>query len=140
MTRIFPTPISSRENCRTAASFPSTFFFFHLQTKKERKEDVGSLQESSFAWCYFWSVSISTIGLTVGIGWSLAEKYAETGTQVIAVGRRQNKLDELASKYPGKISTKQFDISKLDQIPQFVEEVTKEYPDIDCVFLNRLKY
>jgi len=75
---------------------------------------------------------------TAGIGWALALKYAETGTHVVAVGRRQQQLDELASKQKGKISTKAFDISKLDQIPQFVEEVTKEHPDIDCVFLNRL--
>lgn len=75
--------------------------------------------------------------MLIGIGRALADKYAETGTHVVAVGRRQEKLDELASKHKGKISTKAFDISKLEQIPKFVEEVVKEHPDLDCVFLNR---
>jgi len=75
--------------------------------------------------------------LTTGIGRALAEKYAETGTYVIAVGRRQQQLHELAGKYPGKMSTKVFDISKLNEIPKFVAELVLENPDIDCVFLNR---
>jgi NADP-dependent 3-hydroxy acid dehydrogenase YdfG len=79
----------------------------------------------------------STRNLTSGIGHALACKYAETGTHVVAVGRRQEQLDELANKYEGKISTKIFDISKLDKIPQFVEQVVAEHPDLECVFLNR---
>jgi len=53
------------------------------------------------------------------------------------VGRRREQLEAIASKYPGKVSLKIFDISALEKIPQFVEEVTAEYPDLGCVFLNR---
>jgi short-subunit dehydrogenase involved in D-alanine esterification of teichoic acids len=74
--------------------------------------------------------------LIEGIGYGLAEKYAETGTHVIAVGRRKQQLEELANKHKGKISVKVFDLIELGKIPSFVEEVTKEHPDIDCVFLN----
>ena len=47
-------------------------------------------------------------------------------------------MDELAKQYQDKISTKVFDIAKLDQIPEFVEQVIAEHPDLECVFLNRL--
>ena len=67
----------------------------------------------------------------------MAEKYAETGIHVVAVGRRKERLEQLASKHQGKISTKVFDISKLKEIPTFVEEVIAEHPDLECVFLNR---
>jgi short-subunit dehydrogenase involved in D-alanine esterification of teichoic acids len=73
----------------------------------------------------------------LGIGLALAEKYAETGTHVVAVGRRQKQLDELASKHKGKISTEVLDIAQLDKIPAFVEKVIADHPDIECVFLNR---
>jgi short-subunit dehydrogenase involved in D-alanine esterification of teichoic acids len=59
---------------------------------------------------------------------------------VIAVGRRQEQLDELASKNKDMITTKVFDISKLDKIQSFVKEVISEHPDLDCVFLNRYPY
>jgi len=72
-----------------------------------------------------------------GIGHALACKYAETGTHVVAVGRRQQQLDELAKQHKGMISTKVFDIAKLDQIPKFVDEIIAEHPDLECVFLNR---
>jgi short-subunit dehydrogenase involved in D-alanine esterification of teichoic acids len=77
------------------------------------------------------------LDLTKGIGLALAEKYAETGTHVVAVGRRQENLDQLANKHKGKISTKVFDIAALDKIPKFVDEVIAEHPDLECVFLNR---
>lgn len=75
--------------------------------------------------------------LRIGIGLALAEKYAETGTHVIAVGRRKENLEELAIKYKESISIKVFDIASLDQIPKFVDEVTSEHPDLECIFLNR---
>jgi len=83
------------------------------------------------------SKKVILFGATSGIGYALAEKYAQTGAHVIAVGRRQEQLDELAEKYPGKITAKAFNITDLGKIPSFVEEITKEHPDLDCVFLNR---
>src|SRR5579859_3130914 len=77
------------------------------------------------------------LGLSVGIGHGLACKYAETGTHVVAVGRRQQQLYDLAKQYEGKISTIVFDIAKLDEIPKFVDKVVAEHPDLECVFLNR---
>jgi short-subunit dehydrogenase involved in D-alanine esterification of teichoic acids len=101
-------------------------------------EYVCSLQKGHPFRRYLWYNSFATIAVDIlGIGLALAEKYAETGTHVVAVGRRQKQLDELASKHKGMVSTKIFDIAQLDKIPAFVEEVTAEHPDLGCVFLNR---
>ncbi|KAL1592435.1 hypothetical protein SLS59_009788 [Nothophoma quercina] len=80
---------------------------------------------------------ILVLGATSGIGWALAEKIVQDGKHVIIVGRRQEKLDEFASKHgKDKVSTKAFDITKLDEIPKFVQDITKEHPDLDSVILN----
>lgn len=79
------------------------------------------------------------LGATSGIGKALAAKFIETGTSVIAVGRRQDKLDEFAKEHssqPGKVDTASFDITNLKAIPGFAADMFKKHPDLDCVFLN----
>lgn len=79
------------------------------------------------------------LGATSGIGRALASKLVETGTSVIAVGRRQEKLDEFAkehSGHSGKVDTATFDITDLKAIPGFAADMFKKHPDLDCVFLN----
>lgn len=79
------------------------------------------------------------LGATSGIGRALAGKFLETGTSVIAVGRRQDKLDEFAkenSSQAGKVDTANFDITDLKAIPDFAAKLFKKHPDLDCVFLN----
>lgn len=75
------------------------------------------------------------IGATSGIGWALAEKIVQDGKQVILVGRRKEKLDEFARQHD-TLDTIVFDITKLDEIPKFVKDVTTKHPDLDCIFLN----
>ncbi|KAF1363032.1 NAD(P)-binding protein [Lizonia empirigonia] len=86
---------------------------------------------------------VLVLGATSGIGWALAEKVVQDGKQVIVVGRRQEKLDEfchgLESLLPhgkDKVSTKAFDITKLEEIPKFVQDMIKEHPDLDSIILN----
>jgi short-subunit dehydrogenase involved in D-alanine esterification of teichoic acids len=77
------------------------------------------------------------VGATSGIGWALAEKIVQDGKQVIIVGRRKDRLDEFQEKHGSdKVHSVVFDISKLDEIPKFVQGVTAEHPDLDSVFLN----
>lgn len=80
------------------------------------------------------------LGATSGIGRALADKLVETGTSVIAVGRRQDKLDEFKKHHTGqsegKVDTAAFDITDLKAIPKFASEIFKKHPDLDCVFLN----
>lgn len=83
---------------------------------------------------------ILVIGATSGIGWALAAKFVETGTSVIVVGRRQEKLDAFVKEYgnAGKatVDSAMLDIIDLKAIPQFADDQFKRHPDIDCVFLN----
>ncbi|KAL2022919.1 hypothetical protein VTK56DRAFT_4134 [Thermocarpiscus australiensis] len=77
------------------------------------------------------------IGATSGIGRAMADQLLEANIRVTAVGRRQERLDELVQKHGAdKAHAVAFDISQLDAIPKFAEDVTKQYPDIDSVFIN----
>jgi len=80
---------------------------------------------------------VLVLGATSGIGWALAEKIVQDGKHAIIVGRRQEKLDEFQKKHGNdKVSTFAFDITKLDEIPKFVKDVTGAHPDLDSIFLN----
>ena len=64
---------------------------------------------------------ILVIGATSGIGRGLAERFVKEGSKVIVSGRRQNKLDEFVKQHgEDKASAEAFDITKLDEIPNFV--------------------
>jgi len=77
------------------------------------------------------------IGATAGIGAAMADRLVQEGAKVIAVGRRQDRLDEFVDKHgKDKASAIKFDLSKLDSIDGFVKDVTSNYPDLDSVFLN----
>ena len=81
---------------------------------------------------------VLVLGATSGIGWALAAKFVETGTAVIAVGRRKENLDDFAKQYgsKGDVDTAVFDIMKFDKIPGFAADMFKKHPDLDCIFLN----
>ncbi|KAI9683494.1 MAG: hypothetical protein M1822_006034 [Bathelium mastoideum] len=67
----------------------------------------------------------------------MADRIAEDGSKVIAVGRRQSRLDAFINKHgKDKASSVVFDISDRNSVDKFVSDVTKQYPDLDCVFLN----
>ncbi|KAE9368362.1 oxidoreductase [Stipitochalara longipes BDJ] len=77
------------------------------------------------------------IGATSGIGKGLSERFVQAGIKVTAVGRRQDRLDEFVSKHgTSKASGVAFDLGNTAKIPQFVTDVTRASPDIDCLFLN----
>ncbi|RYO79650.1 hypothetical protein DL764_009997 [Monosporascus ibericus] len=81
--------------------------------------------------------TVLMIGCTAGIGLALAERMIENGIFVIGVGRRKERLDAFVAKYGSKkAAASQFDITNVDGIKDWVAEVIKTYPDIDCVFLN----
>ena len=79
---------------------------------------------------------VLVLGATSGIGWALASKLVENGTSVIVTGRRQEKLDEFVSQHKDKSEAIQFDITQLDKIPKFVEDVMKAHPDIDSISVD----
>jgi short-subunit dehydrogenase involved in D-alanine esterification of teichoic acids len=77
------------------------------------------------------------IGATSGIGLAYAEKVVADGKKAIVVGRRKENLEAFAEKH-GKdnVDPIVFDITKLDQIPKFVEDVVGKHPDVDSVIIN----
>lgn len=80
---------------------------------------------------------IAVFGATSGIGKALAERFVENGIFVIAIGRRKERLEELVQKYGReKVQATPFDMTKLDTINDFVEEMTSKHADLDLVFLN----
>ena len=79
------------------------------------------------------------IGATAGIGLELAEQLIKDGRKVTAVGRRQERLDQFVKKHNNNNNVANgisFDISDLKKIPEFVDKVTSEAPDIDALVLN----
>jgi len=62
-------------------------------------------------------------GATSGIGLALAERMIANGIFVIAVGRRQDRLDAFVAKHGSdKAAGEAFDVSDLDAIPTWVEK------------------
>ncbi|KAG9858248.1 hypothetical protein KCV05_g773, partial [Aureobasidium melanogenum] len=80
---------------------------------------------------------ILLVGATSGIGAALADRFIQEGSKVIAVGRRQDRLDAFVQKHgKDRAGAMQFDITDRQHMDQFVKDVTTTYPDLDCVHLN----
>lgn len=77
------------------------------------------------------------VGATSGIGAALADKLIKTGSKVIAVGRRQDRLDAFVQKHGAEhASSVTFDITDRARLDSFVNEIIDKYPDLDSVILN----
>jgi NADP-dependent 3-hydroxy acid dehydrogenase YdfG len=61
--------------------------------------------------------TVLVTGATSGIGQALAERMIASGVFVVAVGRRQDRLDALVARHGAdKIAAEAFDVSDLDAI------------------------
>ena len=76
------------------------------------------------------------IGATSGIGLGMAEKLIREGSKVVAVGRRQDRIDAFIRKHGSKADGYAYDIGDSQGVNKFMQTVTNRNPDIDCVFLN----
>ncbi|KAK9235088.1 putative short-chain dehydrogenase reductase [Lipomyces kononenkoae] len=77
------------------------------------------------------------VGATSGIGAAMADKLVREGVKVIAVGRRQDRLDGFVRKHgTNRASGIRFDVTDRAGMDSFVNGVVEKYPDLDCVFLN----
>lgn len=62
------------------------------------------------------------IGGTSGIGRAMADRLIKADAKVTVVGRRHDRIDDFVKAHgEDKASGIAFDISKVDEIPQFVE-------------------
>ena len=75
-------------------------------------------------------------GATGGIGHSLVKSLSESGAKILATGTRLEKLEELKSKFKNTDILK-FDISKGEEIEEFIENATKQLGGgLDCLINN----
>ena len=63
------------------------------------------------------------VGATAGIGAAMADRLVKEGAKVIAVGRRQDRLDAFVNKHgKDKASAVTFDLADLNSIDSFVSQ------------------
>ncbi|CAI4217642.1 unnamed protein product [Parascedosporium putredinis] len=80
---------------------------------------------------------ILVVGATAGIGAALADKFISEGAKVIAVGRRQDRLDAFVEKHGrDKASAVRYDINDREGLDSFVNGILSKFPDLDSVILN----
>ena len=77
----------------------------------------------------------------MGLGYATAEFFAEQGAYLTLVDYNEEKLKEaaktLSDKYPNaKILTVMADVSKEEQVKNYVEKAHKEYSRIDGLYNN----
>jgi len=74
-------------------------------------------------------------GATGGIGNAITDFFCKQKSSILATGTNQQKLDLLKEKY-NKINIKNFDISKHDNIENFVNEVSDILSGGPDIFIN----
>ncbi|KAK5080367.1 hypothetical protein LTR05_008614 [Lithohypha guttulata] len=79
--------------------------------------------------------TILVIGGTSGIGQAFVQRFHKMGKKLIVTGRRQARLDELKSSLSG-LETYAMDNTDLASLPKHVETLTRQYSDIDTVWVN----
>lgn len=79
-------------------------------------------------------------GATSGIGRATAELLAENGFRLILTGRRKNRLEELAEhleeEYSTEVKTLHFDVRDVNEVNKALENLEKEWQDIDILINN----
>ena len=74
-------------------------------------------------------------GATGGIGSSLVKTYTSLDGEVLATGTNDSKLEKLKQNFPN-IKTVKFDISKHEEIENFIETASNELSGIDVLINN----
>jgi len=80
--------------------------------------------------------NIIVTGATGGIGNSVIKKLYDAGANILATGTKDEKLQELKKKFQN-IQTLKFDISKTDNLENFIEDGTNKLGGkLDCLVNN----
>lgn len=78
---------------------------------------------------------IVIIGATSGIGKALAELYANGNAEIVIVGRREDKLQEIAATDPGKYIYKVCDISNTDMLTDSLDDIVDQLGRINLMII-----
>jgi len=73
------------------------------------------------------------IGATSGIGREIALQLAQSGCHVAAVGRRQDRLQELQAAHPDRIRVYAHDVTNYDEVPELFQRITGDLGGLDLV-------
>lgn len=66
---------------------------------------------------------VLVIGATSGIGRALTDRLIKEGSSIVAVGRRQEQLEDLVKSHgKDQVSTVSFDITDMKKTPDFAAE------------------
>jgi uncharacterized oxidoreductase len=79
--------------------------------------------------------TILITGGSTGIGLALAEKFLDTGNEVLICGRRESKLAEAKQKLP-QLHTRVCDVSKKPEREELFRWATTEHPSINMLINN----
>ena len=79
--------------------------------------------------------NIIVTGASGGIGNSIIKKLNESGCNVLASGTKLEKLEELKNKFE-KVKILKSDISKSEEIEEFIEKASNELGGLDCIVNN----
>ncbi len=85
-----------------------------------------------------WLEGVSAIvtGGGSGIGKGIVERFVEEGAQVTAVDRVEDRVIELAGKFPGKVIGVGADVSSFEDNVRSVEEAVKAFGKLDVFIGN----
>ena len=80
--------------------------------------------------------NIIVTGATGGIGNSIVKQLYDAGANILATGTKNEKLEELKKNFQN-IRIMKFDISKIDNLENFIEDATKQLGGkLDCIVNN----
>ena len=80
--------------------------------------------------------NIFITGATSGIGRATAMLFASNGWNVVATGRRAERLDELRAHFPDRILTLPLDVRDADAVLRITEALPDDYAGIDVLLNN----
>ena len=80
--------------------------------------------------------TVFVTGATSGIGRACVEAFSREGSRVIAAGRRQDRLDELAGSLDGEVHTIVLDVRDRAAVEQAVSGLPDEWQQIDLLINN----
>ena len=83
----------------------------------------------------FKNKKILITGATGGIGNELVKKFLSLGGNVVATGRKSEKLDTIKKKYPN-VKIQRFDISEHSRIEEFIDNVVLDLGGLDVLVNN----
>lgn len=83
-------------------------------------------------------MNILITGATSGLGWALAEIYAEVGNTLFLTGRNQEKLNhitQICQDKQAKVISKIIDIKDAEEVRNWIQEIGREFR-LDLVIAN----